>query len=51
MTTCSDVVGYQHFRGPRYLHLQHYTASQPRRSRLESSSPWSWLIYCNSVSV
>jgi hypothetical protein len=39
------VVGYQRFRGPRCLHIQvlrkfvilshHYTASQPRRPRLE----------------
>jgi hypothetical protein len=35
VTPCDDVVGYQHFRGPRCLHLEHYTASQPLRSQLE----------------
>jgi hypothetical protein len=45
VTSCSVVVGYQRFGGPRCLHLQgilsqHYTASQPRRPRFQSSPPW-----------
>jgi len=59
---CSVVVGYQHLRGPCWLHLQggkawtsetlvtlpqHYTASQPIRSRLESVQ----LFNCQSLHV
>jgi len=49
VTPCSAVVGYQCFGGPGYLHLQgedegilpqSYTASQSRRTRLETSPPW-----------
>jgi hypothetical protein len=36
MTPCSDVIAYQRFGGPCYLHLQHYAASQPRIYRLKS---------------
>jgi len=42
----TDAVGYQCFGGPCCLHLHpedilphHYTASQPRRPRLQSSPP------------
>jgi len=55
VTTCNIVVGYQRFVGPCCLHPedgcsmdlwnvgilpQHYTASQPRRPRVEVSPPW-----------
>jgi len=44
VTPCTVVAGYQHFRGSMDLWNvgilpQHYTASQPRRPRLEISAP------------
>jgi len=42
VTPCCVVAGYQCFKDPRCLHLQgeHYTASQPRTTRLRTSPPW-----------
>jgi len=41
VTPYSVVVGYQHFRDPWCL-PHHYTASQIRGSRLETSPPWKY---------
>jgi hypothetical protein len=63
VTPCNVVVGYQCFRGPCCLHLQgevgippqHYTASQPRRPRLEIYNLFlhmaSFLIYSTVSAV
>jgi hypothetical protein len=56
MTPCSDVVGYQYFGGPCWLHFDrenggatrilpcHYTVSQPKRHRPENILAYNLMI-------